>query len=124
MRSTKEIVIDLIDLIENEGELTSNGKGLAILDAERADEYTGALEDQIEDTMYILDNADDLLDMVLPKEVEKLEDRIIGEVEITDPIDKIRITELLEEFTEDLTKKIQRQMTLDVAALRPVYLGK
>jgi len=121
MRSTKEIVIDLIDLIENEDILTINSKGLAMLDAERADEYTGALEDQIEDTMYILDNADDLLYMVLPKEVENLETRIINEFVIDD---EELLAGLLEEFTKDLTEKIQRQMMLDVAALRPVYLGK
>ena len=121
MRSTKEIVIDLIDLIENEGELTSNGKGLAMLDAERADEYTGALEDQLDDTMYMLHNPEYLLDMVLPKEVENLETRLINEFVIDD---ETLLTELLEEFKEELTEKIQRQMMLDVAALRPVYLGK
>jgi len=116
-----EIVKDLLDVIDNDDVWYGNRRALAVLDAEELDTYITNLKEQIEETEYLFYNSDEWVDKILPEEVDKLEDRIIGEIEITDPIDKIRITELLEEFTKDLTKQIGKQMMIGLAGVNQVY---
>jgi len=116
-----EVVKDLLDVIDNDDVWYGNRRALAVLDAEELDTYITNLKEQIEETEYLFYNSDEWVDKILPEEVDKLEDRIIGEIEITDPIDKIRITELLEEFTKDLTKQIGKQMMIGLAGVNQVY---
>ena len=116
-----EVVKDLLDVIDNDDVLYGNRRALAVLDAEELDTYITNLKEQIEETEYLFYNSDEWVDKILPEEVDKLEDRIIGEIEITDPIDTIRITELLEEFTKDLTKQIGKQMMIELAGVNQVY---
>ena len=116
-----EVVKDLLDVIDNDDVLFGNRRALAVLDAEELDTYVTNLEEQIEETEYLTYNSDDWVDKILPEEVEKLEDHIIGEIEHLDVLDKIRITELLEDFTKDLTKQIGKQMMIELAGVKQVY---
>ena len=117
----KEIVKDLLDVIDNDDTLFPNRRALAELDGEELDTYVKNLEEQIEETEYIFYNAEDWIDNVLPVNVEKLENRILGEIEMISPVDKIRLTELLEEFVKDLTGEIGKEVMGALDKITKVY---
>jgi len=119
--SVTEVVRDLLDVIDNEnGTLHGNRRDLALLDADSVDRYITALQEQIEETEYILYNAEDWADDVVSIESDKLENQIREEIEM-DEFNKSLLTDILDDYTKDLQKQIAKQVMIELAKVPQVY---
>jgi len=117
MINVKEIVRDLIDIIENGGTLHENRRNLAILDAEEVQEYIKNLELQIEETEYLIYNSDIWINDIVDFETNKLENDIL---ECDGSMDEL--TSILDDFTNSMKKHLTKQAMIELKGVKKVYV--
>ena len=110
----------LIELVVTKGEFSGNGKALALLDAERIDSYIGELEDQVEETEYLIYNAEDWIDNMVDKKVTEFERVLTSFADITEQ-DKGRLIDVMEDLAAELKEGLSKKAMSKLGALNKVY---
>ncbi len=118
--SIKEVVKDLLDVIDSGGKLHGNRRALAEHDAESADKYVTELEEQIEETEYIIYNAEDWIDPEVDEMEKKFEEGLKFFSDISSD-DEQALLDLVDDITETLKKQLAKQMMVELAKVPQVY---
>ncbi len=115
----KEVVKDLLDVIDSGGKLHGNRRALAEHDAESADKYVTELEEQIEETEYIIYNAEEWIDPEVDAMEKKFEEALEG-FDIF-PDDEEALLDLIDDLTTTLKEQLAKQTMIELAKVPQVY---